>query len=173
MTGFYDQVVKRYEKDINRATLNLRSVFRENDKPRYQRGFRRGTFDEKVLTPLVVAHRIGPHDAVKVMQHGYKRRVDPIHRSYSVQVMIDASGSTSGYNIGVEKVVVAAFTEMFFRVGVDFSVVAHSGTAEEMITSIVSVYVCELDITCQNCKNIPRYYDNECQGGFDAMISLC
>jgi len=107
------------ESILGSALLKTRRIFSDNKNSSYQPNLRSGRVNSKVLG------RRAWNDDDRLFG---KKRI-PAKRDYAVQVMVDISSSNFGDNLVRLKRSVIAQAELMHRVGVDFSIVAHSASA--------------------------------------------
>lgn len=108
------------ENVLGPALLKTRRIFSDNKTSAYQTNLRSGRVNAKVLG----RRAWGDDDRL----FGKKRI--PGKQDYAVQIMLDISSSNLGDNLALVKRAVKAQAELCHRVGIKFSIVAHSASAQ-------------------------------------------
>jgi hypothetical protein len=107
------------ESALSSATLKTRRIFDDNKTAAYQRNMRSGRVNAKVL-----GRRAWKGDDDRLFA---KKRL-PGRKDYAVVIGMDISSSNLGSNLALLKRSVFAQAELLSRVGIPFSIVAHSAT---------------------------------------------
>lgn len=103
---------------LESALSKMRIIFSENDKSKTHANLRSGKVNTRALGKRAP---IGDDRL-------FKRKTFPKKRDYAVLIVVDISGSTaSGNTLNLEINAVKAQAELLSRLGVKFSIVAHSG----------------------------------------------
>lgn len=105
------------ESILGPALLRMRVAFSDNQRGKELRGLRSGR-----VNPRALGKRVHFDD-----ERLFRRKLLPGKRNYFVLIGMDVSGSTSGVNIILEKRAVMAQAELLDRMGIPFSIYAHSG----------------------------------------------
>lgn len=108
------------EPILGPALLEMRRTFQDNARADHQRHLRSGRVDARVL---------GKRAWAKDDRLFQKKRL-PGKRDYAVLLGLDISGSTHGANIHLIKRAAAAQAELCDRLGVDFSIFAHTANPD-------------------------------------------
>ena len=103
---------------LESSLSKMRVVFSENDKSKTQANRRSGKINTRAL-----GKRAPVGD-----DRLFKKKAFPKKRDYAVLIMVDMSGSTAGERLTMEMNAVISQAELLSRMGIKFSVVAHSGT---------------------------------------------
>ena len=103
---------------LESSLSKMRVVFSENDKSKTQANRRSGKINTRAL-----GKRAPVGD-----DRLFKKKTFPKKRDYAVLIMVDMSGSTAGERLTMEMNAVISQAELLSRMGIKFSVVAHSGT---------------------------------------------
>ena len=110
------------ESVLGPALLKTRRIFSDNKTSAYQPNLRSGRVNQKVL-----GKRAWSGDD---RLFGKKRL--PAKKDYAVQIMADISTSNNGDNFVRLKRSIIAQAELMNRVGIEFSIVCHSATLEDI-----------------------------------------
>ena len=121
--GFYGSQLGRDgdfhapESILGPALVRMRVAFSENARGKNERNLKSGKVNGKVL-----GKRAWNGD-----ERLFRKRSQPGKRNYFVALGMDVSGSTVGRNIVLEKRAVMAQATLLKRMGIQFSIFAHSG----------------------------------------------
>lgn len=108
------------EAILQPSILHTRRAFTDNQRAKHDRDRKSGRVNARVL-----GRRAWNND-----ERLFAKKSVPGRKNYAVLIMVDISGSTTGVNLALEKRAVYAQAEMLNRVGVPFSIVAHTGDYE-------------------------------------------
>ncbi len=122
----YDCEIDIPESIMQPALIKTRKIFDENKLAGYDRNRRSGRVDARVL-----GRRAWKGDDDRLF--GKKR--NPTRKDYAVKISIDISTSNMGTNIALVKRAAFAQAELCARVGIQFSITAHSA-----VGSVLSDY---------------------------------
>ena len=116
---------------LESSLSKMRVVFSENDKSKTQANRRSGKINTRAL-----GKRAPVGD-----DRLFKKKAFPKKRDYAVLIMVDMSGSTAGERLTMEMNAVISQAELLSRMGIKFSVVAHSGTlSRDSVYDLYSPY---------------------------------
>lgn len=106
------------ERIIGRTLRNARVIFSENKRAKHQRGLKSGR-----VNPAVLGRRAPVEDA-----RLFQKKTRPGKRDYEVLIGVDVSGSTRNNSrlIRIKRAVFAQ-AELLNRLGIKFSIYAHTG----------------------------------------------
>lgn len=108
------------ESIMGSALLRMRRVFEDNARGGLTRNQKSGRVDAKVLGKRAF------HNDERL----FRKKVKPGKRDYHVLIGLDVSGSTVGRNLILTKRSAMAQAQLCHRLGVSFSVYAHSGNID-------------------------------------------
>lgn len=129
------------EQMLGPALLRARRVFADNERGKELRNLKAGKVNPRVLGKRVY------HDDPRL----FRKKSLPGRRSYFVVLGVDVSGSTMGVNLILEKKAVMAQAELCARLGIDFAIIAHSGSPQ----GLTRREGMRLDIFCVKDKEEP------------------
>lgn len=109
------------EAVIQPALLTMRRAFSDNQRGSADRNRRTGKVNNRVL-----GRRAWSGD-----DRLFYKKYLPGKKDYEAIIMVDLSGSQAGVNIALEKRAVYGQAELLSRMGVPFSIVAHTGARDE------------------------------------------
>lgn len=110
------------EKILGPALMRMRVAFSDNARGKELRHLKGGKVDPRVLG------RRAFHGDERL----FRRRQLPGKKNYFVLIGMDVSGSTMGTNLLLEKQAVMAQAKLLSRMGIQFSIYAHSGGWHDM-----------------------------------------
>jgi hypothetical protein len=110
-------ILRTPEEVLQPALFEMRRVFSDNRRTRFQRNLKKGKLDGRSL-----GRRAWKGDDMRLFQ----KQERPKSRSYAVIIGGDISWSTHGSEIVVEKQAMFAQAELCNRMGIDFEVWAHT-----------------------------------------------
>lgn len=102
--------------EMNNAVMHARVVFDENQRAKQQRNLKKGKINGRSLAKRV------PFNDDRI----FRRKIIPGKRDYHVTIGMDISYSTVGVNLQLEKQAVLNQAELLNRLGIPFSIQAHS-----------------------------------------------
>lgn len=105
------------EEILQPALFEMRRVFSDNRRTRFERNIKKGKLDGRAL-----GRRAWKGDDLRLFQ----RQERPKERSYAAIIAGDISWSTHGAEIVVEKQAMFSQAELCHRMGIDFEVWAHT-----------------------------------------------
>lgn len=105
------------EKTLQQALIRMRRAFTDN-----QRGARLQNKKSGRINSQVLGRRAWSGDA-----RLFEKNILPGKKNYFVVIGMDISGSTVGRNLALEKRAIMAQAELLDRVGIPFSIYAHTG----------------------------------------------
>lgn len=124
--------IKVPESILGPALMRMRVAFSTNARGRDLNNLKSGKVNARVLGKRV----FGTDERL------FKKRILPGKRDYFVLIGMDVSGSTVGENIRLEKRAVAAQAELLSRMGIKFSIYAHTGNYASDRSSKYEVITC-------------------------------
>jgi hypothetical protein len=138
-TSSWNDYVKAHDLNIPESVIGpalgkLRVVLEDNARGKNQRNLKSGKVNAKVLG------RRAFHGDERL----FKKKTLPGKRNYFVVIGIDVSGSTVGTNIELEKRAVMAQANMLDRLGIPFSIYAHSGQYDNVLSGRESGIMLEI-----------------------------
>jgi hypothetical protein len=109
------------ESVLGPALLKMRAVFADNKRSGAQKHLKSGRINSRVL-----GRRAHFED-----ERLFKRKLLPRKKDYFVQIGWDISSSNFGSNIKLGKRAIMAQATLLSRIGVEFSIIAHSGNYDK------------------------------------------
>lgn len=110
-------LIRTPEEILQPALFEMRRVFSDNRRTKFQRNIKKGKLDGRAL-----GRRAWKGDDLRLFQ----KQERPKNRSYAVIIAGDISWSTHGAEIVVEKQAMFSQAELCHRMGIDFEVWAHT-----------------------------------------------
>lgn len=145
------------ENILGPALMRMRVAFADNMRGKNEAHRRSGKINPKVLG------KRAPLGDDRL----FRRKVLPGKKDYHVIIGMDISGSTIGRNLHLEKRAVAAQAELCRRLGVSFSIYAHSGNFWDHQKN----YVREFALEVYHIKGPDEVWDTNTQARLEALGS--